>query len=62
MVRQGDEMVAANFLSGEKIEGDGCGYLGLKMLTVDRVLNHHDQGLLLAPVHENGYALIFTDI
>ncbi len=26
------------------------------------VLNHHDQGLLLAPVHENGYALLFTDI
>ena len=25
-------------------------------------LNHHDQGLLLAPVHENGYALLFTDI
>jgi hypothetical protein len=28
MMRQGDEMVAANFLSGEKIEGDGCGDLG----------------------------------
>jgi len=31
-------------------------------LQPNSILNHHDQGFLLAPVHENGYALLFTDI
>jgi hypothetical protein len=44
----------------------GVDHIGSVILGTDNwknpVLNHHDQELLLAPAHENGYALLFTDI